>query len=450
MAKCLCFVSRLLLSPKSVFPIHPSVIISSRGYARKQRLPPNPLELPTEKEEMTLMDPDNDLDECFDDYYNSPDNKLRSKFDIKKIINQEKKKVKLKILERKYFKTPQEANFLTWRAKEQIRFLNAEYPEEWTLERLSQSFPISKTGLIKLLSSTYVMDSEKILKHDSNVKKRWKKLNAELSLNERVVSPEFKHLIESGKLELLKNAGGLMEAPKLPSEMHNVSTKNSEKKMGRFESILQNYERFSEKQNYICNTSNKQDLVKLMPEEQDTGAKIPIEEYNESKLDWSSIDYEIKETDVRARNSHLEPSENLANQITEEYLKNAPRKIRRKIKSGDISLSDLTYLEAYQLIGTEKVKDIETSSQTKTNYENEQHSEHNRDSLLEELLSKSTSSAIPVAGSHERMPDFSGFTVDDFVNIPEHVKGSKGTVYKKDNAYYDEYGEFLYKVPISE
>ncbi|XP_014785453.1 uncharacterized protein LOC106880138 [Octopus bimaculoides] len=449
MAKCLCFVSRRVLSAKYVFPVQPKVIICNRGYARKQRLQPNPLELPTEKEEMTLMDPDNDLDECFDDYYNSPDNKLRSKLDLKRIIEQEKKKVKLKIMQRKYFKSPQEVNFLTWRAKEQIRFLNAEYPEEWTLERLSQSFPISKSGLIKLLSSTYVMKSEEILKHDSNVKKKWKKLKEELSLNKRVVSPEFKHLIESGKLELLKNAGGLMEAPKLPSEMH-ISAENSEKKMGRFESILQNYERFSEKQNYVCNSSNKQTLVKLMPTEQDTSAKIPNEECNESKLDWSSIDYEMKETDVQARNSHLEPSENLPNQITEEHLKNVPRKIQRKIKSGNISLSDLTYLEAYQLIGTEKVKNIKTSSLTETNYKNEQHSEQNSDSLLEELLSKSTSSALPVADSPERMPDFSGFTVEDYVNIPEHVKGSKGTLYKKDNAYYDENGEFLYKVPISE
>lgn len=368
-----------------------------------------------------------------------------------RIIEQEKKKLKLKIIERKYFKTPQEVNFLTWRAKEQIRFLNAEYPEEWTLERLSQSFPISKTGVIKLLSSAYVIKSpEEIFKHDSNVKKRWKKLKEELSLNEGVVSPEFKHLVESGKLELLKNAGGLMEAPKLPSERQTIPKKNSEKKMGRFESILQNWERLSEKQNYIRDTINKQASVKLIPAEQDTSAKIPNEECNESKLDWSSINHEMKETDFRARDSHLEPSENLTTQVTEEYLKNFPRKIRREIKSGNISLSDLTYLEAYQLIGTEKVKDTKTSSPTESSYKAEQHSENNSDSLLEELLSESTSSAIPVASRPQKMPNFSGFTVEDYVTIPEHVKGAKRTLYKKDNSYYDENGEFLYKVPINE
>lgn len=87
MAKCLCLLSRLFLSPKyNVFPIRPTVIVSNRGYARKPRLQPNSLELPTEKEETTLMDPDNDLDECFDDYYNNPNDKLRSKFNLQRCV----------------------------------------------------------------------------------------------------------------------------------------------------------------------------------------------------------------------------------------------------------------------------------------------------------------------------------------------------------------------------
>jgi len=55
-----------------------------------------------------------------------------------------------KIIEKKYFKTPQETNFLSWDAKEQIRYLHAEFPDEWTAERIATSFPISEEGVKKV------------------------------------------------------------------------------------------------------------------------------------------------------------------------------------------------------------------------------------------------------------------------------------------------------------
>lgn len=51
-----------------------------------------------------------------------------------------KEKLKYQIVKQKYFsqKCP---NFLTWNDKQQIRYLYATNSEEWTIEKLSESFP---------------------------------------------------------------------------------------------------------------------------------------------------------------------------------------------------------------------------------------------------------------------------------------------------------------------
>ncbi len=65
-------------------------------------------------------------------------------------------------------------SLLTWDAKEQIRYLNQEYPDEWTIERLAESFPVSQEGIVKLLKSRFVPRSvEQVVKHDQKVQERW-------------------------------------------------------------------------------------------------------------------------------------------------------------------------------------------------------------------------------------------------------------------------------------
>lgn len=60
------------------------------------------------------------------------------------------RRVKFKIIEKKYFKRAQDLNLLTWDAKEQMRYLHNEYPDEWTVDRLAESFPVSFEGVIKV------------------------------------------------------------------------------------------------------------------------------------------------------------------------------------------------------------------------------------------------------------------------------------------------------------
>lgn len=55
-------------------------------------------------------------------------------------LAREKEKLRYQIVRRKYFKEHY-PNFLTWNEKEQIKYLHSTNPEEWTIERLSESFP---------------------------------------------------------------------------------------------------------------------------------------------------------------------------------------------------------------------------------------------------------------------------------------------------------------------
>lgn len=51
-----------------------------------------------------------------------------------------KERLKHQIIKRKYFKE-KNPNFLTWNEKLQIRYLHSSDPKEWTISKLSESFP---------------------------------------------------------------------------------------------------------------------------------------------------------------------------------------------------------------------------------------------------------------------------------------------------------------------
>ncbi|CAG0893959.1 unnamed protein product, partial [Darwinula stevensoni] len=81
---------------------------------------------------------------------------------------------KLKKVKKKYFAEEQELNLLTWSAKEQIRYLHHTDPQQWTPEHIAQCFPISPEG--KLLQHNQPLLNEKaIVKHDTDVARRWRK-----------------------------------------------------------------------------------------------------------------------------------------------------------------------------------------------------------------------------------------------------------------------------------
>ncbi|KAG5673568.1 hypothetical protein PVAND_003606 [Polypedilum vanderplanki] len=77
------------------------------------------------------------------------------------------------IIGRKYFKSKC-PNFLTFSEKEQIRDLHSRDPYEWTIDKLSESFPADPLTISLILRAKWQpKDLKRIEKHDQSVLKNW-------------------------------------------------------------------------------------------------------------------------------------------------------------------------------------------------------------------------------------------------------------------------------------
>ncbi|XP_041361127.1 uncharacterized protein LOC121377263 [Gigantopelta aegis] len=136
--------------------------------------------------------------------------------------------IKQKILEKKFFKQPAEPNILSWNTKEQIRLLNRKDPDEWTVDRLADSFPVSRDSIIRILKSTYrpTTDAE-IAKHDQRARNHFLAFKSALD-DEQIAFHD--HVMSKMKME----AGSLLNDAGKQSERSLVQVD----KIGMFEAIV--------------------------------------------------------------------------------------------------------------------------------------------------------------------------------------------------------------------
>ncbi|XP_055903039.1 uncharacterized protein LOC129939161 [Eupeodes corollae] len=77
------------------------------------------------------------------------------------------------VVKNKYFKQKQ-PNFLTYTEKEQIKLLHSRDSQEWTVERLVESFPATPEIIHKIIRSKWIPRSAKRIKdHDESVIRNW-------------------------------------------------------------------------------------------------------------------------------------------------------------------------------------------------------------------------------------------------------------------------------------
>ena len=89
--------------------------------------------------------------------------------------------VKYQTIKQKHFRQAPPPNLLTWAAKEQIRYLHQSNPEDWTVETLTEYFPVNEKAVKKILKSNRRMFQEKdILRHDEKVLTNWSCLHSHL------------------------------------------------------------------------------------------------------------------------------------------------------------------------------------------------------------------------------------------------------------------------------
>lgn len=97
--------------------------------------------------------------------------KVHKEYEREVVYNAEK--VQQLMIKNKYFKD-NSPGFLTWSEKEQMRQLHSKNPEEWSLERLAESFPANIPTVVKVVKAKWVpRDANAVQKHDERVKRAW-------------------------------------------------------------------------------------------------------------------------------------------------------------------------------------------------------------------------------------------------------------------------------------
>lgn len=83
------------------------------------------------------------------------------------------------IVRNKYFKPTEKQNFLTWAEKEQIRNLHKTDPEQWSIERLAESFPATDEIIFKVIRNNWTpKNMKRVQDHDASVRNTWKSFEA--------------------------------------------------------------------------------------------------------------------------------------------------------------------------------------------------------------------------------------------------------------------------------
>ncbi|XP_076105097.1 uncharacterized protein LOC143073434 isoform X2 [Mytilus galloprovincialis] len=168
--------------------------------------------------------------------------------DLERLEKLERNKLKKKIIERKYFKKTPEKNVLTWQAKEQMRYLNQEYPEEWTVDKLIESFPVSREGVIGILKSTYIpSDEREIRKHDDKALLNINDIKKMLAVDTETIDSEEREELED-KILKIGSAAGIKDLPLTKVVTRRTIAAESKllkppKKIGPFTSMLMYYDR---------------------------------------------------------------------------------------------------------------------------------------------------------------------------------------------------------------
>lgn len=122
----------------------------------------------------------------------------------------------------KFFREPVAPNLLTWAAKEQIRYLHSEDPEEWSVLALSELFPVCPKSIRKIIKSKvrFVRDDD-VLRHNIQVQETWAGLKASLEDGNSSADDNVYQAFRNSHDEILiGNAAGVDDLP-FPFENHD-------------------------------------------------------------------------------------------------------------------------------------------------------------------------------------------------------------------------------------
>ncbi|CAH1796954.1 unnamed protein product [Owenia fusiformis] len=390
---------------------------------------------------------------------------------------------KRKTIERKHFRKPPEISLLTYAAKEQIRFLFNEYPNEWTIDRLAASFPVSREGVIKIIKSKSVRKSEEqILQHDLRVKENWKTLKDGRSDMGGPITVKYQELISSGKMNLLQYCMGNSSLPKpLQNSVTKVTALEARKQRppGVFESIIKDYckekdaKKQSDKIQSIMSSQlldNDEELKSVLKSLIPPNSKVQItsgvsnkmiEAKYENIVDQIERDTSLSTNKHDIKQSNIVITQSFDNMLDDTGMSKKEKKVKKYHRGLLSSQRNLMSLEQMQLQGTGKIGSDKSKEEIQNlQRENKILGPQKMSKFAPDNLSEQVRNSVQIDQSPSgtktpymyssqdgyQYPYGMESTDEEFIEIPEN-KQEPGKLYKKGDKYYDHTGELLYRVP---
>jgi len=339
---------------------------------------------------------------------------------------QMKSSIKKQKMFRKHFRdfAQKEVSLLTWVEKENIRYLTETDPEQWTPEAISQAYPISPDGVEKLLkSSMKLRRSKDVKKHDEVVAQRIRDIKA----GNVEMTRELEERLKIRDAIPLKVGDLGMTA----EDMVELSYCKVPKALGEFAQLVAP----SEKEN-----SSKEEPEQVVKYIKDG------EYYNPSEL--ATINPEIKPEMTKQELRRILPARKLM--TFGEFEANMRQKETSKSMSADMKYMLSLKSQSSRNPGTENIlsqNEIELPNDDNTSFPSKikKYKNPTETGTVSVTVEGKEGYIYDPETGYQKPYESASSKIEDRITIPDELRKS-GATYKVGDCYYDEHGEFMYRV----
>lgn len=384
-----------------------------------------------------------------------------------------KQLLRKRIVASKYFKNDKDPNFLTSIEKDQIRKLHESDPEEWTAEVLSKSFPALPETIKKILKSKWSYSSvERVLKYDATVADNWKLFRAgKLPVspvlrehlakfqNRTIVLPD-RHLLAEKlvppKTELPKPTSTFFSnivQSYLDQETNNQDD-NKVLPSGKETMVDTKLLKDTSNNTITKNLLDKRDLMKkeilhknntalIKRKPNSTGPKITFNEF--AKKELTRIYAERPEeaiTLIHAYQKYLSKVDNTSSDIEDTIIQS---KHVQSLKEEEIEVKKEN-LNSWKLETSNKEKEELNSLNLEISNKEEALISLNKSELPQLISTDKIDTKLDTYVKERNTKISECETYSQPIQIPKKLY-QKGKTYRISDCYYDDDGEFLYRVP---
>nr|XP_018903997.1 PREDICTED: uncharacterized protein LOC109035006 [Bemisia tabaci] len=395
--------------------------------------------------------------------------------DLKSDEFKHRHKVAYNMVKKKYFKRPVEPNMLTYAEKQHIKFLHDDSENNWTVESLSESYPATPHIIKSIVKSKWKAKSKaEIIRHDKRVKENWEAYKkGELKIHDHLLQEHLKKFLSRNiKVPLDEEAERFLKEPE-----------QKPRKIDEFSKIIKNYQALKPPSTSEAIPFIERKVFEELPEE------TRRSEFTEEHEPVSSrFEYKHKSRDSKSTNEHRshqsthpegdetargrDKSQNQTRPADENIIQETDRTNRRAKHFTLDSLRDrleehLKYEQHPDEMDTQIIKSRDSRSRESKvqslDFESEQEEEE-EDSLPRSFVNvKKKSTAIEPQNSADEMSYVQKvdnklvmktldtdleeeLKINEYIQIPKHLR-KKGALYKIEDCFYADDGQFLYRVP---